>query len=465
MKKKLLVTFFSLLLSTSFINSTYSKASAYELTSFSTIRDIEISEEEKAADIINFNEFVRIYFHNYISKKSEKEKNKLLVKLNSSINALKYSANTIERQPPVIMHWTDSENAMGVVRTLFQEHKSMKEGIIGVDYVVTEPLYHPDYPNRKPRAYSIKLSRSEVATTWYHVPDNLKDKLPQEDRKYNKAINIEIVGWRFFKNEKGRKNDISKNGKIGIREDFNGDFQQFDKFDEDYAIYPTVLKLVNHLAEKNNFASLIDNFSPEQEIDPKLQEKGITYLNGPLSGYLKGHSLVGWEHSLKYGGRYNEMRFDFTPKELLVFYQDLKDFRNFNTEVELVKNLEDFINTTEILSEYEIERVKDKVANIKSLIKKDYLSSALYVNSLKIDNFNKFNDTRRIVDSLPAKYRDKITVNLLNKFIADTNSLDEVEYAATKNVIASLNNESLRVLLYESLSDRYAALRKVNTDS
>ena len=62
----------------------------------------------------------------------------------------------------------------------------MKERIIGVDYVLTEPLLHPDFPNDPPKSYVVNFSRSEVATTWFHVPDKYKEKMGSHDRKYKK---------------------------------------------------------------------------------------------------------------------------------------------------------------------------------------------------------------------------------------------------------------------------------------
>ncbi|MFN4152529.1 MAG: hypothetical protein ACK4IX_16430, partial [Candidatus Sericytochromatia bacterium] len=86
MKRTILSTLISgAILASAFSTIIQKPAYAYELTSFNSIRNIEISEEEKKADIINFNEYVRIYYYNYLEKKNEKDKNTLLVKLNSSI--------------------------------------------------------------------------------------------------------------------------------------------------------------------------------------------------------------------------------------------------------------------------------------------------------------------------------------------------------------------------------------------
>lgn len=464
MKRTILSTLISGVVLTSAFSTIIQKpAYAYELTSFSSIRNIEISEEEKKADIINFNEYVRIYYYNYLEKKNEKDKNNLLVKLNSSINTLKYSKKESERKPPIILHWTDADNALGVIKTLFKERRGMEEGIIGVDYVVTEPLLHPDYPERPARAYSVKFSRSEVATTWYHV-DKKDPRYKEEDRKYNKAINIEVVGWRFLKNEKGKKNDFSRYGKKGIREEFDGDYQKIENFDN-YSTYPTVLKLVNHLAEQHDFAYLIDEYEENKEIDLNLKEKGITYLSGPLSQYVKGHGLVGWEHTLKYGGDYNRVRFDFVPQELLVFYSDLKTFREFKQEEVLVNELEDSINNTPTLSNEDRDKLREKIAYIKSSKKKDYLFTALYVNGIKIENLNNFNDARRNIDNLDNKYKNKLVSVLLNKFVSEAESIKDNEYAYVRGLISSLSDSNKRELLYQSLYDRYAYVNKTKKDS
>jgi hypothetical protein len=289
------------------------------LTSFDIIKDTYISAAEKKIGMINFNEFSRLYVYNYYPKYSAAAKQKALAKIQEEAGTMKYSTRVSgPRQAPVVMHWTDGDNAMGAIRTLFKP-ANMAEGVIGVDYVVTEPLKHPDFPGRPAKSYVVNLSKSDVATTWFHTND-------QEDRKYNKAINIEITGWRFLKNTRGKTGSFGKNGSLGIRENFHGDFKNLDK---NYAIYPTVLKLVNYLAEKNNFASLITGFKPENEIDSKTNKTGTIYLDGPLSQYLKGHGLIALEHTLKYGSKYKDMRHDFTPRELLVLYSDLKGYRQF----------------------------------------------------------------------------------------------------------------------------------------
>jgi hypothetical protein len=228
------------------------------------------------------------------------------------------------------MHWTDGDNAMGAIRTLFKE-RNMAEGVIGVDYVVTEPLRHPDSPGLPAKSYVVNFSRGEVATTWFHVPAQFRN---YEDRKYNRAINIEITGWRFLQNHKGKKGDFGRKGSLGIREAFNGDFKNLEK---KYKIYPTVLKLVNYLAEKHNFAKLIDHFNIENEISHSQTKNGLLYLDGPLSKYLKGHGLIALEHTLKYGSKYKDIRHDFTPKDLLVLYSDLKGYRQFTGRKSLFK--------------------------------------------------------------------------------------------------------------------------------
>lgn len=464
MKKRLLATLISgVLLSSVYSNLFIPQASAYELTSFSTIRNVEITEEEKNADIINFNEFLRIYYYNYLEKKNEKDKNKLLVNLNSSINTLKYSKKESGQKPPIVLHWTDADNALGVIKTLFKERKGMEEGVIGVDYVVTEPLLHPDYPERPARAYSVKFSKSEVATTWYKV-DKKDPRYSEEHKKYKTSINVEIVGWRFFKNEKGKKNDFSKYGKKGIREEFDGDYQKIEDFDK-YSTYPTVLNLLNYLSEKHEFSYLIDEYEEEKEVDLNLKEKGILYLDGPLSQYIKGHALIGWEHTLKYGGDYNKVRFDFVPKELLTLYSDLKSFRQFKQEELVVNELEEVINNTPKLTNEENDKLREKIAFIKSTKKKDYLFTALYVNGLKIENTNNFNDARRNIDNLDPKYKNKLVSVLLNKFVSEAESIQDNEYAYIRGIISSLQDSNKRELLYQSLFDRYAYVNKSKKES
>jgi hypothetical protein len=292
-----------------------------DLASFDIIKNNYISDAEKKIGMINFNEFGRIYVYNYFSKKSATERQKALQQLQEDTSNLRYTTKiSSERKPPVVMHWTDGDNAMGAIRTLFKQENNMAEGVIGVDYLVTEPLKHPDFPKRPAKSYIINFSRSDVATTWYHAAGT------SEDRKYNKAINIEITGWRFLKNIKGKKANYGKQGSLGIREDFNGDYKNMDK---KYAIYPTVLKLVNQLAEKHKFTSQISQFKAENEISKNLSKNGTVFLDGPLSKYIKGHGLIGLEYSMKYGGNYKDLRHDFTPKDLLVLYGDLKGYRQF----------------------------------------------------------------------------------------------------------------------------------------
>lgn len=450
-----------LLLSTSLLalapSKNFQKAEAYNLTSFNSIKGIEISPEERKADIINFNEFLKIYYYNYISKKPEKEKNKSLVNINAEISKLKYSTEIgSDRNPPVILHWTDSTNAMGVIRTLFKERRGMKEGIIGVDYVVSEPLLHPDYPNEPAKAYSIKLSKSEVATTWFHVPSNAKGDLKAQDRKYNKAINIEIVGWRFLPNSKGKTDDFSKTGKKGIREKFNGDYNSFDSFDSEYSTYPTVLKLMDNLAEKYNFGSIVDDFSPENEISPELKQKNIIYLNGPVSKYIKGHGLIALEHTLTFGSNYINERHDFTPNELLTFYQDLKDFRRYQKDLELVKKVEERIDTTEKLPEIEYKKVKDLISNIKSKNKREYLLVAIDFNNLKITSLEKLNAQINEIQALKGKEKEKIVSLLITKFLNDADKVQDSEYSSIKSIILSFKDTKIREKTSQQLYDRYA---------
>jgi hypothetical protein len=449
----------------SFSIPNFSEAANYKLASFNTIRDISISDPEKEAGIINFNEFQRIYAYNYLSNKSPEEKNKSLYKLNSDISHLKYSqqVSNPDRQPPVILHWTAASNAMGVIKTLFQERPSMDEGIIGVDYVVSEPLYHPDYPDRPARSYAIKFSRSDVATTWFHVPDKYKGTMGEYDRKYNKAINIEIVGWRFLPNEKGKKNDFGKSGKLGIRETFQGDFEDMDA---KYVTYPTVLRLVNYLAEMHNFADLIDNFTPEEEIDQNLKEKkGIIYLNGPLSKYLKGHGLVALEHTLLFNSDYRSMRSDFTPEELLVFYSDIKEYRAFAGNDMIAKNIEERLNIPVPLNSVERADLKEQIKLVKSSKKRDYLSYGIYLDELKIDSVAKLNEARKDIEFLDKKDKEKLTSKLLNKYLNESESVEYGDYGYLRSVIGTVRDSIIRERLFQILTDRVTYQNKVKRSS
>jgi hypothetical protein len=464
-KEKIIAFSTSLFFLSSILYSPTAYSATYKLSSFNTIRNINIGDEEKEAGIINFNEFLRIYYYNYLSKKSNVEKNRSIVRLNSEINHLKYSEkiSNPDREPPVILHWTDANNALGVIRTLFEERHSMTEGIIGVDYVVTEPLLHPDYPDRPARAYAVKFSKSEVATTWFHVPDKLKNKMPEQDRKYNKAINIEIVGWRFLQNNSGKENNFSKNGKLGIRETFNGDF---DNFDTNFSIYPTVLKLVNYLAEKYDFGNLVDEYSPENEIDQELKnKKGIIYLNGPLSKYIKGHGLIALEHTLMFGGTYWELRHDFTPEELLVFYEDLKNFRQFESNDMVAKQIEKRLFEPGNLDSLEAAQIKDNINNVKSRKKQEYLLYALYLHSTKIDSIAKLNESRRYIDYLDPKGREKLTSLLLSKYLDESNDIEENDFGYIKSVIFTLKDTASKNYLNQLLFDRFAYYGKTRKSS
>lgn len=449
----------------------YQKAEAanYRLTSFSSIKNIEINDLEKDADIINFDEFLRIYYYNYLANKSEQDKNKTISRINKEINQLRYSDSiSSERQAPVILHWTDADNAMGVIKTLFKEQRGMKEGIIGVDYVVTEPLLHPDYPERKARAYTVKFSRSDVATTWYHVPDKNMDKMGYEDRKYNKAINIEIVGWRFLPNNKGKNNGMGKYGKVGIRENFNNDFSDLDN---KYSVYPTVLKLLNYLAEKHNFGSVVDEFSPETEIDQNIRNsKGWTYLNGPLSQYIKGHGLVAMEHTLKYGGNYINMRHDFTPSELLVVYNDLKNFRKFRGDSNVVPDMlasqiESSINTVGTLNQYEAEDLRSRIFQVRDIKKKEYLLYALQLKGENVNSIDKINDIRKNLDYLETDDREKLMSAVLVKYFTDSQDIKADDYDYLKVVIDTVRDKSVRDSLHRALMDRYVYQSRVKSGS
>lgn len=439
----------------------YSGASAapYKLTSFDSIRAIEISDAERAADIINFDEFLRVYYYNRLVNKSEQEKNKIMNQVNKDVNKLKYSADTSsEREAPVILHWTDADNALGVIKTLFQERKGMKEGIISVDYVVTEPLLHPDYPERKARAYSVKFSRSSVATTWYHVPDKNMGSMGHEDRKYNKAINVEIVGWRFLPNKKGKNNSMSKYGKLGIRENFDDNFENFD---DKYSVYPTVIKLINYLAEKHNFGNTIDEFNANDEIDQKVKSaKGWTYLNGPVSQYIKGHGLIAIEHTLKYGGDYINMRHDFTPSELLVLYKDLKNYRQFTRENRIVPDqlaseIESRINNTVAFNPYEVEDIKNRIAQIQNINKKEFLFYSLQLKNDTIASIEKISEIRKNIDYLDSEDREKLMSSALVKYFTDSQTIKSDDYDYLKVVIDSVRDKSIRESLFKTLSDKY----------
>lgn len=441
-----------------------SEAASYKLTSFDSIRSVDISEAEREADIINFDEFLRVYYYNRFVNKSEQEKNKTINRLNNDIKKLKYSADTSsERQPPVILHWTDADNAIGVIKTLFQEHKSMKEGIIGVDYVVSEPLLHPDYPERKARAYTVKFSRSSVATTWYHVPDKNMGSMGHEDRKYNKAVNIEIVGWRFLPNKKGKNSGMGKYGKVGIRENFNDNFENFD---DKYAVYPTVIKLLNYLAEKHNFSEVVDNYSSDLEIDQNIKaSKGLTYLNGPLSQYIKGHGLVAVEHSLKYGGDYINMRHDFTPSELLVVYEDLKNYRKFKKDNNVIPDMlaseiESSINNVGVLSQSEIDDLKNRITQVASVSKKEYLFYALQLKGETINSVEKISEIRKNIDYLEISDREKLMSNILVKYFTDSQEIQSNDYDYLKVVIDSVRNKNVRNNLAKTLNYKYVYKNK-----
>lgn len=453
-------------------NFSFQKADAasYKLTSFKAIRDIQISDLEKEADIINFDEYLRVYYYNYLSNKPEPVKNKTISRVNNEISKLKYSdTKSAERQPPIILHWTDADNSMGVIKTLFQERKGMKEGIIGVDYVVTEPLLHPDYPGRKARAYTVKFSMNDVATTWYHVPDEHKHTMGHEDRKYNKAINIEIVGWRFLPNSKGKNNGMGKTGKLGIRENFNNDFENFD---EKYTTYPTVLKLLNYLAEKHQFASTVDDFTPESEIDQNIKKtKGWTYLNGPLSDHIKGHGLIAMEHTLKYGGNYINMRRDFTPSELLIVYNDLKNYRLFRgnrTESDMlaraeidrsIGELEYSINNAIAMNQYEAEDLKHRILQVRDIKKKEYLLYALHLKSENVDSIEKVNDIRKNLDYLDTNDREKLMSTVLVRYFSESQNINAGDYDYLKVVIDSVRDKGVRENLARALRDKYNKLR------
>lgn len=437
-----------------FLLSLSSEASTYKLTGFDTIRNISISEDERNAGIINFEEFLKLYYFNYLNDKTQKEKNTSMALLNSDLLKLKYSDNySSERKPPVILHWAASDNALGVVKTLFKKVASIDEGIVGVDYIVTEPLYHPDYPYVRQRSYTIKFSKTDVATTWFRVPEKFKKTLGKYDRKYNTAINIEIVGWRFLEDPSGKKNNSGEKGKFGIRENFSGDFEDFEN---KYSTYPAVLKLVNYLAEKHKFSSLIDNYLPQNEINQKIRkEKGIIYLDGPLSQYIKGHGLIALEHDFLFGGRYRELRHDFVPEELLILYMDLKKFRTHLKNEFFVQKIEEQINNPENITSIELIGLKDKIKMVSNPQKREFLLFGLFFSGLKINSINELNKARLYLEYLEPKYREKLTGRLLEKLFVEVESFDENDYDYLKSLIGTINDLMLRKKLNQYLEEKF----------
>lgn len=424
---------------------------------FDTIRSIDILDEEKEAGIINFDDFLKMYCYTYFGD-NEKKKEKKFYALSKEVQYLKYSKQGIdrERQPPIILHWTDSSNSMSVIRTLFQERYGMKEGVIGVDYIITEPLLNPDYPEELAKSYVIKFSKSEVATTWFHVPNKFKKSMPEQDRKYNKAINIEIVGWGFL---------TSKSKKRTIREGFRGDFENLET---KYTTYSVVLKFLNFLSEKHNFGDIVDTYLPENEIDKELKEKkNITYLNGPLSQYIKGHGLIALEHTLMFGGDYIRQRHDFTATDLLVVYSDLKEYRKFigniyenpnkseyesdSVKVIVLRIQEKLFNTN---NAKQIDDIRKEILSIKNDSQKDYL---LYIASLldiKIDNIDKFNKIRRDILYLQVNEKEQLNSYILAKFINELSIFSEDEYLYVSKIINLLENDSLKGKLYALLQTK-----------
>lgn len=436
-------------------------ASNYRLASFNVIRNLNVNDLEREAGIINFNEYLKLYLYTYYSDKSRSERDKEAARINSEIGQLKYAeGNTDNKKPPVILHWTDSSNSLGVIKTLFQKHSSMMEGVIGVDYVVTEALKNPDYPGSAPRAYAVKLSQSDVATTWFHVPDQYKYKMSEHDRKYNKAINIEIVGWRFFQNSGGRKGDFGRYGQLGIRETFNGNFNNFEK---NYEVYPTVLKLLNYLAEKHGFAKEIDNYNSQDEISSYWKNrKGITYLDGPLSQNIKGHGLIALEHSLMFGSKYKDLRHDFTPNELLTVYEDLKNFRSYYGNSALVKKLEEQIRNTKEFSSYQLAKIKEDINTIQQAKKREYLLYALYMKNEKITDINKLNETRKYLEYLDENDREKLTSTLISKYINESDIIGKSDYHYLKNVISTVKDNKIKNQLEKTLFSRFAYQQEEN---
>ncbi|GIW22679.1 MAG: hypothetical protein KatS3mg068_1686 [Candidatus Sericytochromatia bacterium] len=423
---------------------------SYDLVSFNTIRNKQIEDEAKEIGLINFNQFLRIYYFNYLKDKKDYEKNNLLVNLNKELSLLKYSKKKSERKPPIILHWTASKTSLGAIKTLFQERKSMKEGIIGVDYLITEPLYNPDNPYMHKKSYIVDLSGGEVATTWFHVPNKDKVKMKHHDRKYNKAINIEIMGWRFFNSNKGKNNDYGEYGKVGIRENFNGNF---DNFDNNYKIYSTVIKFLNYLAEKYDFSQIIDEFQRENEIDKNLLEKGILYLNGPLSNFIKGHGLIAIEHTLLFNSDYIRHKKDFMPEELLVLYQDLKDYRKHLKDNDIEQKIENKIASLSTSSSYDITSIKEEINKINDLNKKEYLLYLLYLETIQIKNLEDFNYNRSFGDYLKNKYKEKYILNLIKKYITNKN-LQENEINYFQELSNTFKNKHLKNLLIKLINNK-----------
>jgi len=415
------------------------------LTSFDVIRNIPITEEEKKIGMINFNEFLDLYIYNYLDKiEDDSEKNFQIAKLNSNLRELKYSkiGMDIKKQAPVILHWSGNNSAMGTIKYLFKFTNEVEEGVIGVDYVITEPLANPDYPDRKKKAYIVKLSGSYVATTWYKVPNKLIPLMYHEHKKYNKAISIEIVGWKFLRNPQGLKGNFGINGELGIRENFNN---SFDDFDEKYQVYPSVLKLVNYLAEQNNFATLIDNFNENNEISKYWKKrKNILYLDGELSKYLKGHGLIAIEHSLKYNSNYINTKADFSPKDLLVLYSDLKKFRIYNDKF-LIEDIENNLENTEPESFDSMTYLnfKNQIKNVVTPLKRDYLFFYLYILNTKITSMQKFDSTRGFIDYLLNDDKEKLTAKIIQKYLSESYETDKEYLVYLKNIADSFKNKTL----------------------
>lgn len=426
------------------------------LTNFDVIRDIYISEDEKKIGMMNFNEFLKVYVHNYLSNIGDtSEKNFQIAKLNANLRDLKYSkiGMDIKKQPPIILHWSGNDSAMGTIKHLFRFYPEVEEGVIGVDYVITEPLYHPDYPNRKKRAYIVKFSNNYVATTWYKVPNKLISTMYHEHKKYNKAIAIEIVGWKYFRKPTGIKGSFRINGELGIRENFDGSFENFD---EKFQVYPTVLKLLNYLAEEYNFASLIDGFQKENEISKYWKkQRNVTYLDGQLSQYIKGHGLVAIEHTIKYGSNYINMKADFAPNDLLTLYSDLKKYRLYNDKF-LIQDIEYNLANASIESFDSMTYLnfKNQIKRVITPIKRDYLFFYLYILNTKITTIEKFDSTRMFIEYLLDDDKEILTGKLIKKFLTESYETQKENFVYFRGITKSFRDKTLQKEIYKLLDKK-----------
>ena len=228
------------------------------------------------------------------------------------------------------------------------------------------------------------------------------------------------------------------------------------------------MKFLNFLSEKHNFGDIVDTYLPENEIDKELKEKkNITYLNGPLSQYIKGHGLIALEHTLMFGGDYIRQRHDFTATDLLVVYSDLKEYRKFigniyenpnkseyesdSVKVIVLRIQEKLFNTN---NAKQIDDIRKEILSIKNDSQKDYL---LYIASLldiKIDNIDKFNKIRRDILYLQVNEKEQLNSYILAKFINELSIFSEDEYLYVSKIINLLENDSLKGKLYALLQTK-----------